>query len=149
MASFLESFFAQIAAPMATVAAAGVTWICAWGARWFYMRAKNENVKAGILRLNDAVNTAVLEIQQTVVTTLKERSGDGKLTAADVAAVREAALATAAAQLGGPKGVESLKKVLGVDDMANVIASKIEASVQQVKASTVAPAPPSVSVTVK
>ncbi len=140
MASFMQSFFAQIAAPMATVAAAGVTWLCAWGARWFYVHTKNENVKAGILRLNDAVNTAVLEIQQTVVTTLKEKASDGKLTCADVAAVREAALATASTQLGGPKGVETLKKVLGVDDMANVIVSKIEASVQQAKTSAPAAA---------
>jgi hypothetical protein len=138
MGAFVQSLAGQIAAPLAGLAAAGIAWLCAFSARWLYFKTKNENVRAAILRLNDACQVTVADVQQSVVVALKEKveGGVGKLTSADVDAVRAVAISTVEQHLGGPAGVAALKKVLGVPDMTPVIASRIEAAVQHVRAGT-------------
>lgn len=118
----------QSAEPLMGLAAAALTWLCAWASRWFYVRAKNERVKGILLRLNDAAGTAVAEIEQSAVKALKAASPDGKLTAATAAAVKDAAITSLKGHLG-PKGVEELKTVLGVSDVEAALNSRIESAV--------------------
>lgn len=126
--SFVSGVLKQSAEPLMSLAAAGLTWLCGWGARWFYIHAKNERVKGVLLRLNDAAATAVAEMEQSAVKALKAASPDGKLTPATAAAVKDAAVESLRGHLG-PKGLAELKTVLGVADVAAALNSKVEAAV--------------------
>jgi hypothetical protein len=150
MSTFWQTFFASIAGPLAILAGSAVSLFFALGARWAYAHTKSEQIKATILRLNDAVNVGVREVQQTVVNTLKATTADGKLSEEDAKAVRAAALATIEKHFGGAGGLASVAKTLGVDDMVGVLNARIEAAVQQTRAATEAsaqaPAPVAIAV---
>jgi len=140
-ASFVSDALKQSAEPLMGLAAAGLTWLCAWASRWFYVHAKNERVKGILVRLNDAAATAVGEMEQSAVKALKAASPDGKLTPATAAAVKDAAITSLKGHLG-PKGLEELKTVLGVADVEAALSSRIESAVKALTASVPAAVPP-------
>ncbi len=126
--SIVSEILKRSAEPLIGLAAAGVSWVCAWAARWFYVHTKNAKVQGMLVRLDDAATTAVNDLEQSAVKALKAASPDGKLTQATAAAVKDAALESLKAHLG-PKGVEELKRILGVSDVTAVLSSRVEAAV--------------------
>ncbi len=130
--SVFQHIAAQAAEPLAALAVAAFTWVCAWGARWIASHTKNEKIRAGIFRLDDAVTAAVGEVQQTVVDVIKQQTKDGKLSMEDAAAVRTAAIGTIKAHFG-IKGLSELQKTMGLSeaDLISMLTARIEAAVQK------------------
>jgi len=124
----LKSIAAQAAEPLITLAAAGVTWLCARAARWLALKTKNEAIAGMISRLNDAVRAGVLEIEQSTVKAVKAQTVDGKLSADAAKVVKAAAIASVKAHLGSA-AIADVQKILGVDDVDAMIGSRVEAAV--------------------
>ena len=90
---------------LSPVLLAALTWAAAKLAQLIRAKAQNEYLKGVLVRLDDAVFTAVKDLQQTVVSAIKEASADGRITdrrqAVGRAARREGLLEPAAAAVGG------------------------------------------------
>lgn len=114
--------------PLLGLAAAAFAWACHRGARWLSAKAKNETVKGVIDRLAEAVSTSVLEIEQTIAKTIKAQTTNGKLSADAATVIKAAAIESVKAHLG-PDAIVEAQKVLGVDNIESVIASRIEAAI--------------------
>ncbi len=113
-----------------------VSWLAFKLAGLIQAHVSNHAAQTALLRLNDAVFDVVRDVEQTVVAAAKDASEDGKLDAADVAAIKAAALGKLKSYLG-PKGIAELVKMLGTPSQTAVdtmLASKIEAAVHDLKA---------------
>ncbi len=108
--------------------------LAALAVRWLNTKIKDEKWIAVIDKLNDAVSTAVLSVQQTVVDGLKAANADGKLTDVEKAKVFGDALAQVKAILG-VKGIEALRAALsaGTVTLEDFLKARIEAEVQAQK----------------
>ena len=120
-----------------------LAWLGLQGSRWLKAKTGNEALSGAMVRLADAVNTAVGELQQTIVNGLKERAADGKLSAEDVEQVKRLALAKVVAYLG-EHGLEALARQLDMDDhgISALIGAKIEAAVLSMKSPAATPTLP-------
>jgi hypothetical protein len=99
-------------------------------------KVKSEQARGMLLRLSEQARDVVLELEQSVVTKLRELSADGKLDASDVKLLNAQALDSLKAQLG-KKGRADALKVLGFKDEAEleqVLRVKLEAEVAKAKA---------------
>ncbi|NIY14211.1 MAG: hypothetical protein GWM98_04660 [Nitrospinaceae bacterium] len=101
-----------------------------------------------MIRLNDSVLTYVREAEQTLVAELKkaraEDSPGGVLLTDNEARNVKKMVIDNVRRMWGEKGIEDLKKVLGVDDagLQKYLEAKIEESVLTEKRSSLPPAPP-------
>lgn len=122
----------QILSP---VLLAGLTWLAARVAALIQARVKNEHLRGVLVRLEDAVFTAVKDVQQSVVDEIKAASADGKISASERQRIKGAAVGNVKSYLG-PKGVAELGRVLGLGAGAldGLIASKVEAAVHDIRA---------------
>lgn len=106
------------------------------------IKAKTDNayVQGVLLRLNDAVWTAVREVEQTMVGALKATNtdGSGKLTETSQANAKTAAINTIKEHLG-PKGLAELGDIIGVAGPAldQFLGKRVEAVVNAAKAPAV------------
>ena len=123
----------SVVAPLATF---GMIWLGDKLAGLIRNRVKNEQLRRLLLRLDDMVVTVVKELQQTVVADLKAASADGRIDREERRRIKETAVRQVKTYLGA-QGLEDLASSLGVWDMAveDLIGSKIEASVHDLKAS--------------
>lgn len=97
--------------------------------QWVKAKVKNESVAGVLERLTMLAFTVVQEVQQTFVSNLTEP------TAEQLAAARDKAIAALKSYLG-PKGIEELKKVLGLDGdtaVERLIITFIESAVHNLK----------------
>ena len=143
MKALLASITPQILDLMTPVLLAALGWLSWRAAGWIKAHTKNAQVQGILLRLDDAVFTAVSALEQTVVVAAKTAARDGQLTKSDGAAVKAAALAEIKSHLG-PKGIAELQAILGVqpDGLDSFISSRIEASVLQMPVVTQVPEAP-------
>ena len=113
---------------------AAVTWAAAKGAQLITAKIKNETLRGILVRLDDAVLSAVREVQQVTVDAIKAASADGTLTPDEQAQVKQAAIASVKSYLG-PKGIVEIAKVLGLDGIAvdALLATRVEAAVHDLK----------------
>lgn len=98
---------------------------------WVKAKVQNESVAGVLERLMTLAFTVVQEVQQTFVSNLNEPTTE-QLTIA-----RDKAIASLKAYLG-PKGIEELKKVLGLDGdtaVERLIITFIESAVHNLKMS--------------
>jgi hypothetical protein len=95
---------------------------------------QNESLKGVLVRLDDAVFTAVKDLQQSVVEQIKAANADGKITDDEKKQIKERALASVKANLG-TKGLAEVARVLGLDGGAleGLLASKVEAAVHDLR----------------
>jgi hypothetical protein len=123
--------FAIIAASAAIVTLASAALVALH--RWLSSTYSGEAL-AILARAADAVSTAVYEVEQVWVRSLREAAEDGHLTAAEAKAARENALLIARRNLG-PEGLRKLAAVLGTDETGIVpwLASKLEEAVLRMK----------------
>lgn len=131
MSNIVSAISAQIAGPL--VELLGILVVAAIGAATRLLIAHTANVRIqGVLgRLDLASEAAVRSVAQTEVDALKAATVDGKLTPEQAKAASEKAMAIVKANLGD-KGVADLKKILGVDDVAALIATHNEAAVHRI-----------------
>jgi hypothetical protein len=132
MKALLASIIPQALDLLTPVFLAVIGWLSFQAAGWIRAHTKNAQVQGILLRLDDAVATAVGSLEQTVVVAAKSAAADGQLTKADGAAVKAAALAEIKSHLG-PKGIAELQAILGIkpDGLDSFLSSRIEASVLQ------------------
>ena len=105
----------------------------------------NERLSAALLRLENAVVTAVKDIEQTLVAEYRRLSADGKLSREDHRRLKEAAVRRVKTFLGSA-GLKEIGSVLDVWELSveDFIGAKIEATILDMKqGAPPAPAPPS------
>ena len=119
------------------LAVAAFTALLSYGAKYLAAKSKNALLDRAIFGLEHAVVTAVKEVHQVYVDGLKKGREDGKLTDEEKEAALEAAIAKAK-KLLGMDGLALLWKAFG-DSTEEVLASKIEATVKDLKDSAPRP----------
>jgi hypothetical protein len=89
-----------------------------------------------LVRVDDAVFTAVKDLQQTVVEQIKAASADGKITDDEKKQIKEKALAAVKSHLG-TKGLAEAASVLGLGGGAleGLLSSKVESAVHDLRRS--------------
>jgi hypothetical protein len=109
-----------------------LSWLSVAAARWIQNKVKNDYAQGVLLRLNDAVFTAVRALQQTTVQAIKDANKDGKIDAKEAAAIKEKALGQVKSYMG-QKGIDQLKGVLAFDDLEDFLSARIEAELHKMK----------------
>lgn len=130
----------QVVVPLlGTVVTAALTWAGAKLVNLIQAKTKNEYLKGALVRAEQAVQTAVLEVKQVYVDAIKVRSADGKLTSEEAEEAKKLAIDAAKSYLG-TKGLAVLVDVFGFDGSAldSFLGGKIEATVSQVPSASVA-----------
>ena len=95
---------------------------------WIKAHTRNARVQGVLLRLNDAVFTAVESVEQVVVAAMKS-SGD-PLTLNGATIAKNAALVAIKTHLG-PRGIAEVRDILGISsgDFDSFLGARIEARV--------------------
>lgn len=124
---------------LSPVLLAALTWAAAKLAQLIRAKVKSEYLRGALVRLDDAVFTAVKDLQQSVVEEIKAASADGKITEDEKKRIKEKALASVKSHLG-TKGLSELATVLGLDGGAieGFLSSKVEAAVHDLRRATTA-----------
>ncbi|WP_233104165.1 hypothetical protein [Haliangium ochraceum] len=113
---------------------AALAWLSAKAASLIQGKVSNEYLRGVLVRLDEAVTTAVKDLQQTVVDEIKRASADGKLTSEEKKRIKQSAIDHVKSYLG-PKGVRILAEVLGLDDdgLGGFLAARVEAAVHDLR----------------
>jgi len=121
----------QIVSPLLLAA---LTWAAAKLAGYITSKVNNEYLRGVLVRLDEAVITAVKDLQQTVVDEIKAANADGKITDAEKQKIKNAALENVKSYLGA-KGIRVLSKVFGLSGGAldGFLSSKIESAVHDIR----------------
>lgn len=122
---------AEVLSPLLVAALA---WAAAKAAALIRSKVANEYLRGTLVRLDEAVLTAVKELQQTVVAEIKAASSDGKIDDAEKARIKASALANVKSYLGA-KGLRVLAEVLGLSSgtVDQFLGSRIEAAVHDLR----------------
>lgn len=125
---------------LSPVLLAALTWAAAKLAQFIRAKVQNEYLKGVLVRLDDAVFTAVKDLQQSVVEQIKAASADGKITDEEKKQIKDRALASVKSHLG-TKGLAEVAKVLGLEGGAleGLLSSKVEAAVHDLRRTASAP----------
>lgn len=127
----LISAVAELALPALV---SGLLWLITKGVSYVVAKTSNEYIKGALVRLQDAVSTAVHEVENTVKKEFALANADGKLTKKEAEHIKAVAIAAAKTYLG-PKGIAQIIKVIGVDEalVDKFIGGKIEQSLVAMK----------------
>ncbi len=131
----LVQFGLQVFIAASPIFLALISWAAAELARLINAKVKNEALVGTLLRLNDAVATAVRETEQVTVNKLKAAAADGKLTSAEIEDVKKASL-NSLYQYLGPSGVQKLHSVFGFESATEVkkfLTARVERHVHELK----------------
>lgn len=144
---------------LASVITAGLAWVGVKVSALIKNKIKNEMVGGMLARLNDSAFEAVKAVNEQMkdlIGKAKDPASPGgvKITIDEAAKLREAALEHVKSYWG-PKGLKELAYVLGFGSMLGfktdseglekMIGNKIEAAVNEVKATAANPQPPTTS----
>lgn len=132
MKAFLTSIAPQALDILAPVLVAALGWLSFRLSAYIRAHTQNARVQGVLLRLNDAATTAVESVEQTIVASLQASARSGKLDKYAAEEAKRAAVLQVEATLGGQKGLAEAMQILGItslDDLKNLIGSKIEARV--------------------
>ena len=130
--------FAEIALTalkvLSPVLAAGLTWLATRLAALIRSRIANEVLQGILLRVGDAVITAVKELDQTVVAEIKATSADGRIGPEERQRLKDTAVANVKGYLGRG-GVDQVGRILGLGNASldGFIGSKVEAAVHDLR----------------
>ena len=110
-------------------------WLGIQMALLLYTRRQNEQFSTALLRLNDAAQNTVKEIQQVVAGDFKAARVDGRLKGDTAHELRAAAVKSLVAQLG-PLGLRELRRALGLSrktPIDRMLVGRLEAAVYDLK----------------
>ncbi len=124
------TLFHNLSELLQPVLIAGLTLLSGWTLKLIAAKVRMEYLRGVLIRLDDAVLSAVKEVSQTYVDALKNGRADGTLTDEESRKAKELALASAKSYLG-MKGLSELARVLGLGsgEAQSLLSSKIEAAV--------------------
>ncbi len=120
---------------------AAFSWLSVKGAELIGAKVKNARLRGILFRLNDAVFTAVREVQQNMIDSIK--AGGGVLDPRAREEAKNAAIATVKSHIG-ERGIKELIEILGLEEkqIDDIIGARIEAAVHDLKQGMLkAPAP--------
>lgn len=128
-------------------AATGIHWLGARAGELIQAKVKNERLHAALLRLEDAVVTAVKDVEQTLVVEYRALARDGKLSREDRRRLKETAVRKVKTFLGSA-GLKELGNVLDVWEMSveDLIGAKVEATILDMKTAAPPAAPTPIDV---
>lgn len=111
-----------------------LSWVAVYAANLIKAKVANTYLQGVLVRLDDAVYTAVKMVTQTYVDAIKEASADGTLTADEKMAAKQKAIDAVKDYLGA-KGLATIAQVLGLTGSAvdSFLGAKIEAAVATTK----------------
>ena len=134
MSDSLLMAFGRVIGALAPIFLAVLSWLAIRVAALINARVKAERVRSALHRLDDAVFTAVREVEQVLVVSLKTASADGSLTDAERAEVKGAAI-DAVRKYVGAKGWLQVGTVLGLstDELERVLAARVETAVYDLR----------------
>ena len=147
MKQFLADIAPQAFELLKPVFLAIFAWACCRAANYFKAHTKNLQTQAVLLRLNDAVATAVESVEQTVVANYKDLSspeivaqanGPVHMSKAACSSAKSIALDRIQSNLG-TRGMSETMQVLGIESSSTMLAilgDKIEAHVLRLPAAS-------------
>lgn len=126
----MKDLLPQLLLIASPIALAALAWLSMKAANLINANTKNAYLRGVMLRLNDATLTAVREVQQVYVSTLKA----GPLSVDQATRAKAAALDSVKSHLGA-RGLVELAQVLGLDGTAvdRLLGAKVEAAVAEIK----------------
>jgi len=129
-----EGIALKILEILSPVLLAALTWAAAKLAQLIRAKVRSEYLRQVLVRLDEAVYTAVKDLQQSVVEEIKAASADGKITDEEKKRIKERALASVRSHLGA-KGLSEVGTILGLDAGAldGFLSSKVEAAVHDLR----------------
>jgi hypothetical protein len=129
----MKDLLPQLLLIVSPVFIAALAWLSMKASNLINANTKNAYLRGVMLRLNDATMTAVREVQQVYVSTLRS----GPLTADQAQKAKGAAVDSLKSHLGA-HGLVELSKVLGLDGTAveRLLGAKVEAAVSELKDTT-------------
>jgi len=133
MSEAVAIFAAQLAEPLGQLLAASLIAFVGFGIRFLRARTSSTYLDSALLRLDDAVRTAVRDVHQRIRSQISEATEDGKLSPSEARGIKDAAVDAVKGYLGD-KGLAELKRVLGPEELEQVIRGKIEEAVLDLKA---------------
>jgi hypothetical protein len=110
-------------------------WLAVQASLLLYTRRRSKQFSTALLRLNDAAQNTVKEIQQVVAGDFKAARVDGRLKGDTAAELRATAIKSIQAQLG-PTGMKEIRTALGLSRKApidRVLVGRLEAAVYDLK----------------
>ena len=127
----IYSHLIDVAVPLL---AAGLGYVGKLLVAYIQSHVHNAMLQSILIRLNDAVITAVKSTNQLVANAVRDASADGVITPAERDHIKQVALDSVKSYLG-LKGLNEVGKVLGLDQPAvdKLVGDKIEAAVADVK----------------
>ena len=141
---FITAFSFIIFLVLVPLTAIGVTWLGGRVGELIQAKVNNETLRGVLLRLDDAVVTAVKDLEQTIVADAKVAAADGKISREEARRIKDKAVRQVKSYLG-PDGLKQLGTVLGLWELSveDFIGSKVEASVLDLKRTAVPSVPAS------
>jgi hypothetical protein len=130
----------QLAGYVVPVLGALLTALVGFGIQWLRAKTASLRWQSVLDQLDEAVDTAVASVQQTVVDGLRAAAADGELTKAEADDVFAKALAAVKATMG-TKGLAALQSAMqvGQEALEAYLRAKIEAKVGETKAALTSP----------
>jgi hypothetical protein len=119
----------DFAIPVVTILLA---WLSTFITRWIRAKVHNEYIAGALLRLHDAVVTAVKAVDQTMVDELRDASADGKISSEEAERLKAAAVEAVKAYIG-QKGMTELRRIFDSKAIERLIEDKIEAFLSERK----------------
>ena len=142
---FISAFSFIVFLVLVPLTAIGIAWLGGRVGELVQAKVGNETLRGVLLRLQDAVETAVKDLEQTVVADAKAAASDGRISREEGRRIKDKAVRQVKSYLG-PTGLKQLGEVLGLWELSveDFIGSKVEASVLDLKraAPPAAPVPP-------
>jgi len=103
-----------------------VSWALVWAKKYAATKTTNALVDNALTRVSHTVETVVDGLTQTMVTSMKEKTADGRLTTEEALLLKSEALNSVKQQL--PAAIQDNAK-LGVNNLDTFIKTKIEQAV--------------------
>lgn len=108
-----KTFWMNAAIALIPVLVVFFTGLISVGITFLKSKINNDKVDAALSRLEYSIDTIIKSLSQTTVDAMKAKAADGKLTSEEIDEVRELFWDEFTAYWG-PKGIEELKKILGL-----------------------------------
>ena len=128
----MERILPQLVDSLLPVLGSLLALLGAWLANEIRRRVQSEHARGVMLRLVEATDAAVREVEQTVVPEVRAAAADGKITGEEAAKIRDAAVNRAKMYLGR-RGIGELQRVIDTDQLEAVIRGRVEAAVHGMK----------------
>jgi hypothetical protein len=109
-----------------------ISYLVVIATRWLQAKTDDAYLKGVLDLINVAVLESVKELNQTTVANIKKASEDGTITEVEAAAIKQKAIDHVKGYLG-LKGLRRARAVLGSDALDQLVRTKIEAVLHDLK----------------